>query len=86
LNPLKLQLPYEAEMSQQSEELAQRVVATFRARLSDAALEQLSETDFNELALMVREAISEELVRATDLVEEVVHKLRFETDRPDISL
>lgn len=73
-------------MSQQSEELAQRVVATFRARLSDAALEQLSETDFNELALMVREAISEELVRATDLVEEVVHKLRSETDRPDISL
>ena len=73
-------------MSQQSEELAQRVVATFRARLSDAALEQIREADFNELALMVREAISEELARATELVEEVVHKLRSETDKPDISL
>jgi hypothetical protein len=35
---------------------------------------------------MIREAISEELSRATDMVEEVVRKLRSETDKPELGL
>jgi len=62
------------------------VVATFKHNLSETAREQIRDADFNELILMIREAISEELARATDMVEEVVRKLRSETDKPEIGL
>lgn len=73
-------------MTEETEELAEKVVATFKHNLSDAAREQIREADFNELSLMIREAISEELSRATDMVEEVVLKLRSETDKPELGL
>ena len=73
-------------MTEETEELAEKVVATFKHNLSEAAREQVSEADFNELSLMIREAISEELSRATDMVEEVVRKLRSETDKPELGL
>ncbi len=73
-------------MTEETEELAEKVVAIFKHNLSDAAREQIREADFNELALMIREAISEELSRATDMVEEVVRKLRSEADKPELGL
>jgi hypothetical protein len=81
-----LSLSSELNMTEETEELAEKVVATFKHNLSEAAREQIREADFNELALMIREAISEELSRATDMVEEVVRKLRSETDKPEIGM
>ena len=73
-------------MTEETQELAEKVVATFKHNLSETAREQIRDADFNELALMIREAISEELSRATDMVEEVVRKLRSETDKPELGL
>ncbi len=73
-------------MTEETQELAEKVVATFKHNLSETARKQIRDADFNELTLMIREAISEELAKATDMVEEVVRKLRSETDKPEIGL
>lgn len=73
-------------MADRHYELAEKVVETFKSSLSETAREQISDSQFGELALMIREAISEELETATDLIEEVARKLREGVEKPDLGL
>ena len=70
----------------QNEQLADKVVAAFKNNLSDETLSHISEQEFHELANIVREALSEELSKAAEMIDEVVKKLRGMTDHRDIDL
>ena len=48
-------------MTERHIKLAERVVDTFKTTLNPAALEQISDAQFEDLKMMIREAISEEL-------------------------
>ena len=73
-------------MTDETQELADKVVATFKNNLNEAVRAQIRDADFNELTLMIQQAISEELARATDMIEEVARKLRSDTDKPDLGM
>lgn len=73
-------------MTDRPEELAQKVVQAFKARLPDAARKQIPEVQFDELVAMIREAISEELTNAAEIVEQAAKELRAAVERPDIGL
>ncbi len=73
-------------MTDETQELADKVVATFKNNLNEAVRAQIRDADFNELTLMIQQVISEELARATDMIEEVARKLRSDTDKPDLGM
>lgn len=73
-------------MASHNEQLAQRVVETFKNVISDEAREHLSEKDYKELAQIIREALSIELVEAAEKVEGVARQLRAMTEQQDMSL
>lgn len=73
-------------MSTRNEELAGVVVDAFKEILSEKALQAISEKEFHELALIVREAFSLELSEAAEMVTEVANKLRGMTEPKDLGL
>jgi len=73
-------------MTDRHDALADKVVKTFRASLSDAGRAQISDAEFDALAAMVREALSDELMAAADLVDGVTRRLRGEAETPELGL
>ena len=73
-------------MTDRHNTLAQNVVKAFKESLSDAAREHITEAQFEDLTLMVREAIAEELTRAAELFEAALAKLRSEIEKPELDL
>ncbi len=67
-------------------EHAEKVVEAFKSDLSKTTCGQISDSQFSQLADMIREAISEELETAVDLIEEVARKLREGVEKPDIGM
>lgn len=65
---------------------AQQVVASFKAALDKPVLEAISKAQFEELELLVREALSEELHTAAEQVEELAQRLRAEVELPNLGL
>ncbi len=63
-----------------------KVIEAFRSRLSDTARNQITDAQFADLAMMIEEAIAEELGTAADIVEEALKKLRAVTPKPDLGL
>ena len=73
-------------MTNRHEALAERVVDTFQNRLTQAALERISDAQWQDLKMMIREAISAELGVAADLVHEVARTIRREVEKPELEL
>jgi hypothetical protein len=73
-------------MADRHQELAQKVVNTFKQSLSDQARDQITDAQFNELVLMIREAISEELKDAAELIDGIAKRLRSQTDDQELGL
>jgi hypothetical protein len=73
-------------MTDRHQQLAHKVVEGFRAMLSENARQQISQTELNELTLMIREALSEELESAVASVEELARTLRENIDKPELGL
>jgi len=73
-------------MTNRHDALADKVVKAFRNSLSDAARAQISDAEFDALAAMVREALSDELKAAADLVDGVTRRLRGEAETPELGL
>ncbi len=73
-------------MSERRRELGEKVVMGFREILSDAAREAVGEAHFEDLSLMVQDAIAQALSEAADQVAEVARVLRSEAGRPELGL
>jgi len=63
---------------------AQRLVNTFRERLSQSGRDHVGDKHFDELTLMIEAAVSaavlQEVGRAADRVHDVVESIRKETE------
>ena len=73
-------------MTIENNQLAEKVVSAFKSVLTDEALSHISEKEFHELNLIVREALSQHLGQAASLVEDTARQLRNMTDHQDIGL
>lgn len=71
-------------MINRHQERAQQVVASFKELIDEPALKAISDAQFKELELLVREAIADELHNAAEKVEELAHKLRAEVELPNL--
>ena len=67
-------------------QLAEKVVAAFRNILTDEAKSHITDNEFNELNLIVREALSQQISLAADMVNDLAKTLRDMTDHQDIGL
>ncbi len=63
-----------------------RIIERFKSQLDPGVREQISNAQFTDLALMIDEAITEEISCAADLVEEAVKKLRASGRKPELEL
>jgi hypothetical protein len=68
------------------EQRAEQVIASFKELLDEPAHTAISEAQFQELQILVREAIADELHAAAEQVEELARKLRADVELPTLGL
>lgn len=73
-------------MTNRHEQRAEKVVQTFKNGLPAAVRGQITQSQLDELAGMIRTALSEELRSAADLVEQAAHSLRAEAESCNVGL
>lgn len=73
-------------MSERHRERAWKVVESFRELLDQKALDAIPANDFEQLALFVQEALSDELHDASEQVEALARKMRSETNLGDVGI
>ena len=73
-------------MSIENNKLADKVVTAFKDILTDETKSQISDQELHELNLIVREALSQHLTQAADIVENIAKQLKSMTDHQNIEL
>ena len=73
-------------MSELRTELSKKVVKGFRNIISEDARERISDAQFEDLSLMVQDAIAEALSDAAERVAGVAETLRSEAGRRELGL
>lgn len=73
-------------MTIQNEQLAQKVIEIFKQNISEDARAHISETEFQTLANIVREALSLELTEAAEMVDNLEKQLREKAGHLDLDL
>ena len=59
---------------------ADKVVAEFKELIGESSCAQISDANFEDLTLLIRDAITDELLAAAELIEKVAMKIRRDTD------
>ena len=67
-------------------DLADKVIAAFKLELNEDALKCITDDQFEKLSLMIQEALSDEKRDIAEMVEELVRKLKADSEVPDISM
>ena len=73
-------------MSNRHHQRADEVVTAFKDIIGESACKQISDAHFQDLTLLIRDAISDELLAAAELVEKLAQHLRSETDILELGL
>jgi hypothetical protein len=73
-------------MTNKHHQRADKIVAEFKDIIGESVCNQISETHFQDLTLLIRDSISDELLAAAELVEKVARKLRSESDLHELEL
>lgn len=73
-------------MTNRHQDQATKIIEAFKDTLDEDVCQQISDEKFNVLALMIKEAMGEELGVAAELIEDVVRKLRAESDKPELGM
>ena len=73
-------------MTIENDQLADKVVTAFKNILNDETKSHVSDKEFHELNLIVREALSQQISQTADIIDDVSRQLRSIMDHQDISL
>ena len=73
-------------MTNRHQQTAEKIVATFKQSLDKNIAQQITEAQFNTLTLMIREAMGEEAGFAAEQLEQIIRKLRAESEKPDLGM
>jgi hypothetical protein len=71
-------------MTNRHQQRAEQVVASFKEMLDKPALAAISPAQLEELEILIREAIADELHDAAEQVEDLARKLRAEVELPSL--
>ena len=73
-------------MTVRHQEMAEKIVATFKLSLGEDVAQQITEAQYTALILMVEEAMGEEARFAVEQLEKIIQKLRAESEKPDLGM
>jgi hypothetical protein len=73
-------------MTNRHHQRADKVVAEFKEIIGESTCTRISDAHFQDLTLLIRDAISDELLAAVELIEKVAKKIRSDTDLNEIGL
>jgi len=73
-------------MTNRHHQRADKLVAEFKEIIGESVCSEISDAHFEDLALLVRDAITDELLAAIELIENVVKKIRSDTDLHELGL
>ena len=73
-------------MTNRHQQRAEKIVATFKQSLDAKVAQQITDAQLNALTLMIREAMGEEAGFAAEQLEQVIRKLRAESEKPDLGM
>ncbi len=73
-------------MTNRHHERADKLVSEFKEIIGESASSQISDAHFQDLLLLVRDAITDELLAAAQRMEKVIREIRSETDLHEIGL
>ena len=73
-------------MTNRHQQRAEKIVTTFKQSLSESVVQQITDAQFNSLILMIKESMGEEAGFAADELEQVIRKLRAESEKPDLGM
>ena len=59
---------------------ADKVVAEFKEIIGESICAQISDANFQDLTLLIRDAITDELLATAELIEKVAMEIRRDTD------
>jgi hypothetical protein len=65
---------------------ADKVVAEFKQIIGESMCAQIPDANFQDLTLLIRDAITDELLAAAELIEKVAMKIRRDTDLNQLGL
>ena len=73
-------------MTNKHHQRADKVVAEFKEIIGESVCAQIADANFQDLTLLIRDAITDELLAAAELVEKVAMKIRRDTDLHQLGL
>jgi len=73
-------------MAENQRPVVTEIIDTFKSRLSKSVREQIGSAQFDDLAIMIDEAINTEIASAADMMENVTRKLRESARGPELGL
>jgi len=73
-------------MAENQRPVVTEIIDNFKYRLSKSVREQIGSAQFDDLAIMIDEAINTEIASAADMLENVTRKLRESARGPELGL
>ena len=73
-------------MTNRHQQRAEKIVATFKQSLSENIAQQITDAQLNSLIIMIKEAMGEEAGFAAEQLEQVIRKLRAESEKPELGM
>jgi len=73
-------------MANRHHQRADKVVAEFKEILGESTCAGISDAHFEDLTLLIRDAITDELLAAAEQILEVARKIKSDTDLNEIGL
>ena len=73
-------------MAENQRPVVTEIIDNFKSRLSKSVREQIGSAQFDDLAIMIDEAINTEIASAADMLENVTRKLRESARAPELGL
>jgi len=73
-------------MTNRHQERAEKIVATFKQSLDKKVVKQITDAQFNTLTPMIRAVTGHEARLAAEQLEQVLRKLRAESEKPDLGM
>ena len=73
-------------MAENQRQVVTEIIDNFKSRLSKSVREQIGRAQFDDLAIMIDEAINTEIASAADMLENVTRKLRESARGPELGL
>lgn len=73
-------------MSNQHHKRADKVVVKFKEVIGQSVCTQISEAHFQDLALLIRDAITDEVLFVAERMEKIIKDVRIETDLHELGI